>query len=148
MIDRNTLPHEQKPQQMIFTINHIISNLKNNRTHIAMLSPRSIPLPLSCFGGVIIHWYDLLAIAIFALKYLRIPTKWLQFLWKSSFTGYKYAKYLIYNKRFFRQHAASIYGFVRKSVSYVTSKKNLGHFEARYEVEIRYADCSHKYKIN
>ena len=27
-------------------------------------------------------------------------------------------------------------------------KKNLGHFEARYEVEIRYADCSHKYKIN
>ena len=27
-------------------------------------------------------------------------------------------------------------------------KKNLGHFEARYEVELWYADCSHKYKIN
>ena len=31
---------------------------------------------------------------------------------------------------------------------FVSQKKNLGHFEARYEVEIRYADCSHKCKIN
>ena len=30
-------------------------------------------------------------------------------------------------------------------VSQFRHKKNLGHFEARYEVEIRYADCSHKY---
>ena len=34
------------------------------------------------------------------------------------------------------------------TLRYVCQKKNLGHFEARYEVEIRYADCSHKYKIN
>ena len=40
----------------------------------------------------------------------------------------------------FRQHASSIYGFVRKF--------RLGHFKARYEVELWYADCSHKYKIN
>ena len=45
---------------------------------------------------------------------------------------------------FFRQHAASIYGFVR----FVRQKKNLGHFEVKYEVELWYADCSHKYKIN
>ena len=34
------------------------------------------------------------------------------------------------------------------SVSSVCQKIFFGHFEARYEVEIRYADCSHKYKIN
>ena len=34
-------------------------------------------------------------------------------------------------------------------VCYVcVSKKNLGHFEAWYEVELWYADCSHKFKIN
>ena len=40
-----------------------------------------------------------------------------------------------------RQHAASTYGFVRQSV---LSKNILGHVKA----EIRYAGCSHKYKIN
>ena len=48
----------------------------------------------------------------------------------------------------FRQHAASTYGFVRQLVSFVCQKKNLGHFEARYEVELWYADCSHKYRVN
>ena len=33
-------------------------------------------------------------------------------------------------------------------VSFVCQKKNLGHFEAWYEVELWYADCPHKYKIN
>ena len=46
----------------------------------------------------------------------------------------------------FRQHAASIYSFFRFVSQCV--KKNVGHFEARYEVELRYADCSHKYEIN
>ena len=33
-------------------------------------------------------------------------------------------------------------------VSFMSQKIKLGHFEARYEVELWYADCSHKYKIN
>ena len=37
---------------------------------------------------------------------------------------------------------------VSQLVSFVCQKKNLGHFEGRYEVELRYADCSNKYKIN
>ena len=55
---------------------------------------------------------------------------------------------LIINPDNFRQHVASIFGFVRQLVSYVCEKKNLGHFYARYEVELWYVDCSHKYKIN
>ena len=67
--------------------------------------------------------------------YVSIPWHFsLDTLWYTLFLGSMLPQYMALSVPF--------------RYSTLRQKKNLGHFEARYEVEIRYADCSHKYKIN
>ena len=77
--------------------------------------------------------YNLAPSYVNCLRKSRTTKKWMLRSTRNRFLGSMLPQYMALSVSF---------------VSYVCQKKNLGHFEARYEVELRYADCSHKYKIN